>query len=247
MITLKFLKYPILAFALAVSTCAFGAVNRPKVEKPDLEKIKTESTDPDSRYYYPRLLKMFMSNDTVMTDDAEMTDDDYRYLYFGTLLFLLVISGLGLAAVAWLAFYLARKGRVEGVIAVYAALLLCGYGHVPAGELVFWGVASAAAVALMLLLPRRVSKSTVGMAYITAGGLVGMVVGLSLGTMASLILGSAAGCLLGAFVVGRLDTGRALDFPSRKFFNYVCAKGLPVVVLFSMLGLILSTLFYNWQ
>ncbi len=241
MITLKFLKYPILAFALAVSTCAFGAVNRPKVEKPDLEKIKTESTDPDSRYYYPRLLKMFMSNDT------EMTDDDYRYLYFGTLLFLLVISGLGLAAVAWLAFYLARKGRVEGVIAVYAALLLCGYGHVPAGELVFWGVASAAAVALMLLLPRRVSKSTVGMAYITAGGLVGMVVGLSLGTMASLILGSAAGCLLGAFVVGRLDTGRELDFPSRKFFNYVCAKGLPVVVLFSMLGLILSTLFYNWQ
>ena len=71
MITLKFLKYPILAFALAVSTCAFGAVNRPKVEKPDLEKIKTESTDPDSRYYYPRLLKMFMSNDTVMTDDED--------------------------------------------------------------------------------------------------------------------------------------------------------------------------------
>ena len=79
MITLQFLKYPILAFALAVSTCAFGAVNRPKVEKPDLEKIKTESTDPDSRYYYPRLLKMFMSNDTVMTDD------DYRYFYYGTL------------------------------------------------------------------------------------------------------------------------------------------------------------------
>ena len=79
MITLKKLKYPILAFALAVSACAYGAVNRPKVVKPDLEKIKTESTDPDSRYYYPRLLKMFMSNDTVMTDD------DYRYFYYGTL------------------------------------------------------------------------------------------------------------------------------------------------------------------
>ena len=162
-------------------------------------------------------------------------------------IFLMVIAGLVLAAVAGLAFYLAWKGRVEGVIAVYVALLLCGHGRVPAGQLVFWGVASAAAVALMLLLPRQVSKSTVGMAYLTAGGLVGMVVGLSLGTMASLILGSAAGCLLGAFVVGRLDTGRELDFPSRKFFNYVCAKGLPVVVLFSMLGLILSTLFYNWQ
>ncbi len=247
MITLEFLKYPILAFALAVSSCAFATVYCPRVEMPDLEKIKIESIGPDSRYCYPRLLKMFMSNDTEMSDDAEMTDDDYRYLYFGTLLFLLVILGLGLAAVAWLAFYLARKGRVEGVIAVYVALLLCGHGRVPAGQLVFWGVASAVTVALMLLLPRQVSKSTVGMAYLTAGGLVGMVVGLSLGTMASLILGSAAGCLLGGFAVGRLDTGRELDFPSRKFFNYVCAKGLPVVVLFSMLGLILSTLFYNWQ
>ncbi len=89
-------------------------------------------------------------------------------------IFLMVIAGLVLAAVAGLAFYLAWKGRVEGVIAVYVALLLCGHGRVPAGQLVFWGVASAVTVALMLLLPRQVSKSTVGMAYLTAGGLVGM-------------------------------------------------------------------------
>ena len=50
-----------------------------KPEHPDMAKIKTESTNPKSKYYYPRLLKMFMSNDTVMTTE------DYKYFYYGTM------------------------------------------------------------------------------------------------------------------------------------------------------------------
>lgn len=46
---------------------------------PDFEKIKAETTNPDSHYYYPKLLKEFMSNDTIMTDD------DYHYFYYGTM------------------------------------------------------------------------------------------------------------------------------------------------------------------
>lgn len=45
----------------------------------DMELIKTESTNPDSKYYYPKLLRMFLSNDTVMTDE------DYKYFYYGTM------------------------------------------------------------------------------------------------------------------------------------------------------------------
>lgn len=161
---------------------------------------------------------------------------------------IMVFAGLVLAAVVGLAFFLAWKSRPEGVVAVYVALLICARAHVSTGQLVFWGVASAITVALMLMLPKQVSKSSAGMAYVTAGGFVGMVVGLSVGTMAALIMGSALGCLSGAFAMGRLDSGRALGFPSRRFFNYVCAKGLPVVVLFSMLGIILSPLFsHNLQ
>lgn len=163
-------------------------------------------------------------------------------------IFIMVVAGLVLFAVVGLAFFLAWKSRVEGVVAVYVALLLCAHGRVSTGQLIFWGVATAITVALMLMLPKQVSKLSVGMVYLTAGGFVGMVVGLSVGTYAGLIIGSAAGCLLGAFAVGRLDAGRVLDFPSRRFFNYVCAKGLPIVVLFSMLGIILSPLFsHNWQ
>lgn len=48
-------------------------------EKPDLLQIKAETIDENSKYYYPKLLGQFMTNDTVMTND------DYRYLYYGTL------------------------------------------------------------------------------------------------------------------------------------------------------------------
>lgn len=45
--------------------------------KPDMEQIRSEVTDPDSRYYYPRLMAEYERNDTVMTAD------DYRRLYLG--------------------------------------------------------------------------------------------------------------------------------------------------------------------
>lgn len=46
---------------------------------PDFDKIKAETLNPDSRYYYPKLLKSFLSDDTTMTAD------DYHYFYYGTM------------------------------------------------------------------------------------------------------------------------------------------------------------------
>lgn len=65
------------AVVVAVSAATTWAA--PTTGRPDFDKIKAETTDPDSRYYYPKLLKEFMSNDTIMTDD------DYHYFYYGTM------------------------------------------------------------------------------------------------------------------------------------------------------------------
>lgn len=46
---------------------------------PDFDRIKAETLNPESQYYYPKLLKSFLSNDTTMTDDG------YHYLYYGTM------------------------------------------------------------------------------------------------------------------------------------------------------------------
>lgn len=47
--------------------------------RPDLDQINAETTDPQSKYFYPKLMKSFLSNDTILDSD------DFRYLYYGYL------------------------------------------------------------------------------------------------------------------------------------------------------------------
>ena len=61
----------------SVLSFSAGAEARLKVKKVDFEQVKKDTQDPKSRYYYPRLMKSFQSNDTVMSIDA------YRDLYYG--------------------------------------------------------------------------------------------------------------------------------------------------------------------
>ena len=66
---------PIL-LVLFVTLCAFAAPKARK-SKPDLDQIRKEVSDPQSQYYYPKLMQRYEQNETVMTLD------DYRRLYFG--------------------------------------------------------------------------------------------------------------------------------------------------------------------
>lgn len=47
--------------------------------RPDMDKIKAEILNPDSKYYYPKLMDNYEKNDTLMTLE------DYRYLYLGSI------------------------------------------------------------------------------------------------------------------------------------------------------------------
>lgn len=58
---------------------AVAAQKKLKVEKPDLEQIRRATLDPASKFYYPKLQKMYEVNDTVMTPEQ------YRYYYFGSM------------------------------------------------------------------------------------------------------------------------------------------------------------------
>ncbi|MCM1076910.1 MAG: DUF4919 domain-containing protein [Bacteroides sp.] len=66
-----------LIFTLFVSFTSSSQVNKLKREKPDLEKIRLETLDNTSPYYYPRLMQEFQRNDTLMKIDK------YRHLYLG--------------------------------------------------------------------------------------------------------------------------------------------------------------------
>ena len=72
-------KYIFYATALLLPFLAFPKSSEKKItiEKPDMEQIKRDVTDPHSKYYYPRLMREYERNETIMTLQ------DYRHLYLG--------------------------------------------------------------------------------------------------------------------------------------------------------------------
>lgn len=72
-----FIHITILLSLLSFSVTAAQNGKKPKTEKPDMDKICLEVNDPNSKYYYPKLMAEYEKNDTIMQLE------DYRYLYFG--------------------------------------------------------------------------------------------------------------------------------------------------------------------
>lgn len=102
--------------------------------------------------------------------------------------------------------------------------------------IVFWGIAAAIAFAINRLLPAIVSNSRTGISYMAGGTLAATFVGMIV-SQAGMILGAITGAFCGAMAFSRTPSGKTLGFPSARFFNYVCAKGFPLVITSCLCGL----------
>ena len=71
------LSFPAAYAQTSVPTAAAANKRKITVEKPDLEKIKAETLDPASPFYFPKLMKKYTRNDTTMTNE------EYRNFYLG--------------------------------------------------------------------------------------------------------------------------------------------------------------------
>lgn len=69
----------LISLCLAWAASIHASDPRVKIDPPDFDKIKAETINPNSKYYFPKLLKTFMNNDTTMQNE------DYRYFYYGIL------------------------------------------------------------------------------------------------------------------------------------------------------------------
>ncbi len=67
------------AVMMLSASSVLSAQNKRKitVAKPDLEEIRTSTLNPQSPYYFPKLMKKYESNDTTMTNE------EYRHFYLG--------------------------------------------------------------------------------------------------------------------------------------------------------------------
>ncbi len=79
---IRYRKLILAAAAIAFTLSSVNAAapeNKRKitVSKPDLEEIRTSTLNPQSPYYFPRLMRKYENNDTTMTND------EYRHFYLG--------------------------------------------------------------------------------------------------------------------------------------------------------------------
>lgn len=154
----------------------------------------------------------------------------------------ILVLGILLIGVAIILAYLSKW---EAPAVAFAAIILgkiSGMAEVTASTLTFWGIAALIAVLICLLLPNEVRNSRAGLAFFCTGALAGALIGLILNSSAAIIIGCSVGVILSAFAFGNMKAGKQMGFPSKKFFNYLLAKGLPVIVTFSMSALMMAWL-----
>lgn len=151
----------------------------------------------------------------------------------------LVVTCLLAALTLVMIFMPRRPAAVAGYLALCAGELSGAVAY-SGSTYLFWGVATLIAIAINYMLPATIARAREGVPFISGGALAGMAVGMALNTVASVIIGAAAGATLGAIAYANTAKGRILEFPSAKFFNYVAAKSLPVIVALSMIGIVMA-------
>ncbi|NBH91588.1 hypothetical protein [Duncaniella muris] len=149
---------------------------------------------------------------------------------------ILLLAGLGLVFAS----------NRYGIIAVYAGLCVAAVkASLPTvSTLIFWGIATVIVVVLSFMLPKSISGSRRGLGYIAGAALAGAMTGLVI-SHAWMIIGGVAGAILGGIAYSKTPAGKALGFPSSKFLNYLCAKGLPAVIAVCMAGTALLWLIFK--
>ncbi len=142
----------------------------------------------------------------------------------------IIFSVAAIVAAAVMAYRAMRFAPAVAWLAL--AILMVAIEDAPGWPTVaFWGVAAIIAVAITTLLPAIVATSRNGVAFMTTGAFAGAFVGMLLPyANAGMILGALIGTACGLIVHSRTPAGAILGFPSKKFFKYACAKGLPTVV-----------------
>lgn len=149
---------------------------------------------------------------------------------------LLIIAGLVSSFLSW------RWGAAVSYPSLWALYYAPGF-TLPGSLMTFWGIATLIALGINYMLPFQVATSRMGVPYMAGGALCGGFIGLITALPGALICGSAVGALCGAIAYSRTPRGHAIDFPSTRFFNYVLAKGLPIVVIMSISGLAATAIY----
>ena len=150
---------------------------------------------------------------------------------------ILLIAGIVLMA---LALVLLFKPWLPAAVPAYAGLWLLHlstYTTFPQWIFIFYGVATLMVMGIRYLQPKGEpdGKST-GNLYLALGAIMGCLLGM-LVEARFMVFGPILGTVLGQFAFSKTPHGTWLRFPKSNFIQYLCAKGLAVIVAVAMMGI----------
>lgn len=128
---------------------------------------------------------------------------------------------------------------VPPMLPAYAALWLIRISDTataPTSLMMSWGIIVIVLLLIDFIQPQAIAKATNGTVFLTVGALAGTSVGLIAMSQLGVVGGAVAGVFLGGLAYSRGASGRSLAFPSVRFFQYLCAKGFPIAVTVSLIG-----------
>ncbi len=150
---------------------------------------------------------------------------------------ILLIAGIVLML---LALVLLFKPWIAAALPAYAGLWLMHlstYTTFPQWIFIFYGVTTLMVMGIKYLQPKGEpgGKST-GNLYLALGAIMGCLLGM-LVEARFMVLGTILGTILGQLAFSMTPHGKWLKFPKSNFIQYLCAKGLAVIVAVAMMGL----------
>ena len=109
----------------------------------------------------------------------------------------------------------------------------------------FYGAATLMVVGLRYLLPKgEPDGSSTGNLYLGLGAMMGCLLGMILEAR-FMLLGTILGTIMGEIAFLRTPSGKWLRFPKSNFIQYLCAKGLGIIVAVAMIGLSVEGIIYG--
>ena len=155
---------------------------------------------------------------------------------FDTLNIILLVAG-SLCMIA--ALVLVIKPWIVAAIPAYAGLWLLHlslFTTFPKWVFIFYGIATAMVVGMKYISPRgEPDGRNTGNIYLGLGALRGCLLGMAIEAR-FMLLGTILGSIIGQVAFSRTPHGKWLMLSKSNFIQYLCAKGLPVVVAVAMIG-----------
>ncbi len=155
----------------------------------------------------------------------------------------IIASLLGPALIFW-------RLAPSAIVSYAAVVCACfsgagGQVTVSGNGMLFWGVASVIILGLQLIKTDNPLLTRLSSGYISAGAIVGGVLGLLSGHVASaIIVASAIGAILGLLAYSRTPSGSVIASDRHRLVDLMGAAGLPAVVIAGMSFTALSAILY---